>query len=222
MEINERIQEELDALVTNYPPLSACVDDVRAAYELMKDTCQRGGIIMICGNGGSAADAEHIVGELMKGFKQQRPVLDEQRRALLSAFPGDGAYLADNLQRGIPAISLVSQSSLLSAFINDVAPDMAFAQQVFGYGIEGDVLIGISTSGFSKNVVNACKVAKAFGIGTIGITGENGGELPGICNVVIRVPASDTFRVQEYHIPVYHALCAMLETVLFDDFSQNG
>jgi len=216
MDINERLQEELDILTTNYPQLSSCIDDVMAAFELMKNTCRRGGIIMTCGNGGSAADAEHIVGELMKGFKQKRPVTGEQRAALLAAFPGDGSYLADNLQRGIPAISLVSQSSLLSAFINDVAHDMVFAQQVFGYGVEGDVLLGITTSGYSGNVVNACKTAKAFGIGTIGLTGETGGELTQICDVTIRVPASDTFRVQEYHIPVYHTLCAMLESVLFE------
>ena len=216
MELNERVQEELDILVTNYPQLSMCVDDVLASYELIKDACQAGGIIMVCGNGGSAADAEHIVSELMKGFKQKRPITNEQRDALLTAFPGDGAFLANNLQRGIPTISLVSQSSLISAFTNDVTHDMVFAQQVFGYGVEGDVLIGISTSGHSRNVVNACKVAKAFGIRTIGMTGENGGELPGICDVTIRVPASDTFRVQEYHLPVYHVLCAMLESVLFE------
>ena len=170
---------------------------------------------MTCGNGGSAADAEHITGELMKGFKLKRLLTDEQRNALISAFPTDGAYLADHLQQAVPAISLVSQSSLSSAFINDVAPDMVFAQQVLGYGNAGDVLLGISTSGNSKNVVNACKVARAFGIGTIGMTGEHGGKLMEICDITIRVPACETFRVQEYHLPVYHALCAMIEKELF-------
>ena len=213
--MEERIQHELDALLTNYPQLSNCTGDILAAFELMKKTCRNGGVIMTCGNGGSAADAEHIVGELMKGFKLKRPVTGEQREALATAFPGDGCYLADNLQRGIPAISLVSQSSLLSAYINDMTPDMAFAQQVFGYGAAGDVLIAISTSGNAKNVVNACKVAGAFGISTIAMTGESGGEMLGLCDVTIRVPASETFRVQEYHLPVYHTLCAMLENELF-------
>jgi D-sedoheptulose 7-phosphate isomerase len=179
---------------------------------------------MTCGNGGSASDAEHIVGELMKSFKLKRPVTDAQREALVAAFPVDGTYLAGHLQRGIRAISLVSQSSLSSAFINDVAPDMVFAQQVFGYGSAGDVLLAISTSGNSKNVVNACKVAHTFGIGTIGMTGEHGGKLMEICDVTIRVPACETFRVQEYHLPVYHTLCAMLEMDMFstDNKSDYG
>jgi len=213
--MKQQIQKEWDTLLTNYPQLSTCVDDLWAAYEILKNACQKGRFIMTCGNGGSAADAEHIVGELMKSFKQKRPLTDEQREALVWAYPDDGAYFAEHLERGIRAISLVSQSSIASAFINDVAPDMVFAQQVFGYGNAGDVLWAISTSGNSKNVVNACKVARAFGIRTIGMTGEHGGKLLEICDVTIRVPACETFRVQEYHLPIYHTLCAMLEIEMF-------
>jgi len=215
--MNGQVKKELDVLLENYPQLSSCVDDIRAAYQLIKNTCQRGGIIMTCGNGGSASDAEHIVGELLKGFKLQRPVVSDHRVALVKAFPSEGDYLANNLQRGIPAISLVSQSSVSTAYINDVTPDMVFAQQVYVYGIAGDILLGISTSGNSMNVVNACKVARAFGIQTIGMTGEDGGLLRAICDVTIRVPATETYRVQEYHLPVYHALCAMLEIEMFSN-----
>ena len=175
---------------------------------------------MTCGNGGSAADAEHIAGELMKSFKRQRPITGEQRAALSAAFPDGGAYLARHLQQGIPCISLVSQVSLMTAFANDVAADMAFAQQVFVYGCPGDVLIGLSTSGNATNVVNACATAKASGVKTIGITGEHGGKLRGICDVTIAVPARETYRVQEYHLPVYHALCAMMEGSIF--FEKQG
>ncbi len=213
--MKDQVQVELDILLMNYPQLSKCEDDIREAYELMKSSYLQGGTIMTCGNGGSASDAEHIVGELMKGFKLKRPVSNEQRNKLMSAFPGDGTYLADHLQQGVPAISLVSQTAVSSAFSNDVAPDMVFAQQVFGYGKAGDVLFGISTSGNSKNVVNACKVAKAFGIKTIGMTGEHGGRLREICDVTVRVPACETFRIQEYHLPVYHTLCAMIEMEFF-------
>lgn len=213
--MKDRVQKEWDILWTNYPQLADCKEDIRKTFALMSDCCRQGGLIMTCGNGGSASDAEHIVGELMKGFKLKRPATKEQRESLMSAFPDEGAYLADHLQRAIRAVSLVSQTALSSAFANDVAADMVFAQQVFGYGKPGDLLIGISTSGNSRNIVNACKTAKAFGIGTIGITGESGGMLREICDVTIRVPACDTHRVQEYHLPIYHALCAAVEAEMF-------
>ena len=213
--MREPVQQEFNILLANYPQLLGCADDICTAFELLKETCRQGGIIMTCGNGGSAADAEHIVGELMKGFKMERKIADEQRNVLIATFPDEGAYLADRLQWGIPAISLASQSSIFSATANDLAPDMVFAQQVFGYGNAGDVLLGISTSGNAQNVVNACKVAKAFNIRTIGMTGTHGGKLLEVCDVTIRVPAVETFRVQEYHLPVYHTLCAMLEAELF-------
>jgi D-sedoheptulose 7-phosphate isomerase len=213
--MSHHIQKELDTLLTNYPQLAGCKDDIWNACELMTGCYRQGSLIMTCGNGGSAADAEHIVGELMKGFKHKRPLSGEQRAALETAFPDEGTYLADHMQQGIPAISLVSQVALSSAFANDVTHEMAFAQQVFVYGCPGDVLFGFSTSGNSKNVVNACRVAKAYGIKTIAMTGEHGGKLREICDVAICVPANETYRIQEYHLPVYHVLCAMAEWSLF-------
>jgi D-sedoheptulose 7-phosphate isomerase len=216
------VLNELEILLTNYPELSSCKEDVLAAFGLMKECYLHGGMIMTCGNGGSAADAGHIVGELMKGFKRKRRLTDSQREKIKSCFPTEGDTLADNLQQAIPALSLSDQVALTSAFINDIAPDMVFAQQVFGYGKEGDVLIGLSTSGNSKNVVNACRIASSFGVKTIGLTGESGGEMREVCNLTIRVPAIETYRVQEYHLPVYHTLCAMLETDFFSDYPACG
>jgi D-sedoheptulose 7-phosphate isomerase len=206
------VKKELDLLFLNYPELVICKNDIVAAFKFMLACSSQKGLIMTCGNGGSAADAGHIVGELMKGFKQKRPLTPEERETLKRTFPDKGDYLAARLQRGIPALSLSDQVALTSAFINDVAPDMVFAQQVFGYGKAGDVLVALSTSGNSPNVLNACRVAKAFHIKTVGMTGEAGGEMKEICDVTIRVPACETCRIQEYHLPVYHALCSMLET----------
>lgn len=206
---------ELEVLLRNYPELAICKNAVLTAFNLMLGCYTKGGTIMVCGNGGSAADAEHMAGELMKGFKNKRPLSNRQRDMLLSANPEEGIYLAENLQQAIPAISLASQSALFTAFINDVCPDMVFAQQVFGYGKAGDVLFAISTSGNSANVVHACKVARSFGIKTIGLTGELGGKLREACDVTICVPARETFRIQEYHLPVYHTLCAMVEQDAF-------
>ena len=207
---------ELNILFSNYPSLKVCEESIVTAFQLLSDCYRTGGLIMVCGNGGSAADAEHIVGELMKGFKRQRPLSAEQRLLLQSAFPDDAAYLSDNLQQAIPAISLVSQTSVSTAFINDVAAEMVFAQLVMGYGKPGDALIGLSTTGNSSNAVNACKVAKALGIRTIGFTGERESLLSEICDVTIRVPAQEVYRVQELHQPIYHTLCAMLEADAFE------
>ena len=211
------VNEELELLFSNYPDLKGCRDSIVAAFQLLSNCYHQRGLIMVCGNGGSAADAEHIVGELMKGFKLKRPVRPEQRRLLQSLFAADGELLADHLQQAIPAISLVSQTSVSTAIINDVKAEMVFAQLVYGYGKPGDVLTGLSTTGNSKNVVNACKVAKALGIHTIAFTGENESQLSEICDVTIQVPAQEVYRVQEFHQPVYHTLCAMLEKKAFDN-----
>ena len=211
------VNEELDLLFSHYPDLKGCRDRIVAAFRLLSNCYSQRGLIMVCGNGGSAADAEHIVGELMKGFKMKRPLKPEQRRLIQSMHTSDGEFLTDHLQQAIPAISLVSQTSIATAFINDVNADMVFAQLVFGYGKPGDVLIGLSTTGNSKNVVNACKVAKASGIHTIAFTGEKESQLSEICDVTIRVPAQEVYRVQELHQPVYHTLCAMLEREAFDN-----
>jgi len=203
-------------LIQRYPPLKACGEEIGRACLLLINSYQNGGKLLICGNGGSAADADHIVGEMMKGFKLRRNLPQSQCDRLTDAFPEDGCYLANHLQGALPAISLIGQTALSSAFVNDVAADMVFAQQVFGYGKPGDVLMGLSTSGNSKNVVNAVKVAKAFGLKTISLTGISGGAIKGLCDVTIQAPATETFQIQEYHLPVYHALCAATEAEFFD------
>lgn len=205
----------IEELIFSYPGLDVCASDIKAAFEVLRDCYRRGGKVLICGNGGSASDAEHIVGELMKGYLLKRPLSDEVRAKLASASPQDGEYLADRLQGALPAISLVSQTSLLSAIANDTAADMVYAQQVYAYGREGDTLLGISTSGNSTNVTRAMQVARAFGIHTIGLTGRTGGKLKPLCDVCIRVPANDTMLVQERHLPIFHVLCAMLEEEFF-------
>ena len=192
-------------LLERYPGLEVCKDSIMQAAELMIDTYNKGGKILVCGNGGSAADSEHIVGELMKGFLSCRPVTDER-------IPIE---LRKNLQGALPAISLPSQCSILSAFVNDVEPDMMYAQLVYGYAKKEDLVIGISTSGNSKNVVNAVKVANSVGAKTLCLTGEGGGILGEISDVTIKVPEKETYKIQEYHLPVYHYLCAYVEKHFF-------
>lgn len=205
----------LHTLVTRYPELAACLADIQAAFDLLRATFQRDGKVLVCGNGGSAADSEHIVGELMKGYRLPRPLPDATRRRILEAWPAEGAYLADHLQGALPAISLVSQSALLSAFANDVAADMVYAQQVYGYGRPGDTLIAISTSGNAANVLHAVQVGRALGLSAIGLTGRDGGRLKAVCDITIRVPADSTPAIQERHLPIYHTLCALLEEAFF-------
>ncbi|MFV0401135.1 MAG: SIS domain-containing protein [Oscillospiraceae bacterium] len=207
--------KHLDELIARYPTLSVCREDIAAAAEVLCTSYRLGGKLLVCGNGGSAADSEHIVGELMKGFLLARPVDGSLREKLLAAYPDEGDYLADNLQGALPAISLVSHSALSTAFSNDIAPDMVFAQQVFGYGKPGDVFLGISTSGNAANVLHAAQVAKARGMVAVGLTGRSGGKMAGACDICIRVPADSTPHVQEYHLPVYHALCSMVEQTFF-------
>ena len=192
-------------LMERYPALEVCRDSIQQAAELMIDIYRRGGKVLVCGNGGSAADSEHIVGELMKGFLLPRTVTDGR-------IP---EALRKNLQGALPAISLPSQCSILSAFVNDVEPDMMYAQLVYGYAREQDLVIGISTSGNSKNVVNAVKVANSIGAKTLSLTGEGGGILGEISDVTVKVPAMETFKIQEYHLPVYHYLCAAVEKYFF-------
>ena len=193
-------------LINRYPELDFCASDIEKALKLMIDTYKKGGKILVCGNGGSASDSEHIVGELMKGFMLKRPVNDER-------IP-EG--LRKGLQGSLPAISFPSQSAILSAFINDVDPMMMYAQLVYGYAKSEDLLISLSTSGNSKNVVNAAKVAKALGVRTLALTGKNESKLSEICDVTIRVPDTETYKVQELHLPVYHYLCAEVEKNFFN------
>jgi D-sedoheptulose 7-phosphate isomerase len=205
----------LVSLVERYPALESCAAEIEDAFKLLCSTFERGGKVLTCGNGGSAADAEHIVGELMKGFQHMRPVPDEFATKLTKAFPEEGVTISRQLQRGLPSISLVNQTSLGTAISNDVSPGMVFAQQVYGYGEPGDTLLCLSTSGNSLNVVRAVQVAHVMGLTTVGMTGQSGGRLAELCSVVIRVPETRTRLVQEYHLPVYHALCLMLEKEFF-------
>lgn len=203
------------ALIDTYPDLSVCKNDLESAFELLKSTYQQKGKLLICGNGGSAADSEHIAGELMKGFVSKRPLPDKMRRRFRELFPEEGDFIADNLQGALPTISLVSHSALMTAFINDVSAETVFAQQVYGYGQKGDALLAISTSGNSANVVRAAQVARALELQTIGLTGAGGGKLSDLCEVTIKVPREETHRIQELHLPVYHALCIALEEAFF-------
>lgn len=210
------MQAILETLETRYPDLSICMADIEQSYRVLQDAFANGNKLLICGNGGSAADSEHIVGELMKGFELKRPISAEMREKLIQQNPEIGAYLAEKLQGALPAIALTTHSALISAISNDVAGDMIFAQQAYGYGQAGDVLLGISTSGNSGNVVNAIHVAKALGLKTIGLTGKTGGKMSALCDVTICVPYDTTAKIQERHLPVYHALCTMLEQDFFD------
>jgi len=207
--------EYIERLVGRYPDLTECALSIQAAYLLLETCFSDGKKALVCGNGGSAADSEHIVVELMKGFYLKRPAPVELRAKLLAQLSAEGAYLADHLQGALPAISLVSQTSLVTAFINDVAADMVYAQQVYGYGTPGDVVVGLSTSGNSANVLNALKVGRALGLGTLGFTGAVGGAMVDACDVVIRVPWQQTPDIQERHEAIYHALCAQLEEHFF-------
>lgn len=193
-------------LYERYPALCVCKEDIEKALHLMIDTYKNGGKVLVCGNGGSASDSEHIVGELMKGFILKRPVTDER-------IPKE---LRKGLQGSMPAISLPSQSAILSAFINDVDPEMMYAQLVYGYAKEEDLVIGLSTSGNAKNVVNAIQVAKCLGVKTLALTGEKESKLSEQCDVTIKVPETETYKIQEYHLPVYHYLCSEVEKEIFD------
>jgi len=203
------------AMLRKYPELDVCMPDIGRALETLKTTYRAGGKAMLCGNGGSASDSEHIAGELMKGFLKRRSLPGDVRELFARSFPDDGEYLADRLQGALPAISLVSHSALLTAYANDVSAEMIFAQQVYGYGKPGDTLIGLSTSGDSLNVVRAAQVARVLGVATVGLTGEDGGRLAETCDVAIRVPWRSTPDVQERHLPIYHGLCVCLEEEFF-------
>lgn len=196
----------MNELIDRYPQLNVCAKDIENALALMIDTYKNGGKILVCGNGGSSADADHIVGELMKGFKLPRKVADER-------IP---QKLREKLQGALPAISLSAHASLMTATINDNDADMIFAQQVYGYANENDLLIAISTSGNSKNVLNAVKVAKALGVKVVALTGGTGGELKELADATICAPATETYKIQEYHLPIYHYLCAKVEKEFFD------
>ena len=201
----------LDELIKRYPILERVREDIEAVYGILERCYENGGKLLIAGNGGSAADAEHIVGELMKGFVKRRPVTEEMKEALEKADPVRGKELSEKLQGGLPAIALVDHAALSTAFANDVDGMLSYAQQVNGYGKRGDVFLGMSTSGNAENVMYAAVTAKAKGMQVVGLTGKDGGKLAGIADAAVIVPEMETYKIQELHLPVYHALCLMLE-----------
>lgn len=202
---------QIEKLISRYPLLECCKHDIQLAFEILRESYKAECKLLVCGNGGSAADAEHIVGELMKGFKNSRKCDEEMTRRLKAVDVKMGAVLADNLQGALPAIALDGHIALSTAYMNDCAPLLCFAQQVNGYGCCGDVLLAISTSGNSQNVLYAAVAAKARGIKVIGLTGRRVSELSVLADVCIRVPQTETYMIQELHLPVYHCLCLMLE-----------
>lgn len=213
--LEKGLEKHLDLLTGRYPALESVRADIISAYQLLENCYAHDHKLLIAGNGGSAADAEHIAGELMKRFKIFRPVPDELAQKLKEIDPKRGENLAHNLERGLMAIPLVAHEALSTAYINDVDGLGVFAQQLYGFGRPGDVFLGISTSGNSKNVISAAVVARALGIKVIGLTGAAGGELAEISDVAVRVPATETYMIQELHLPVYHCLCLMLEEHFF-------
>ena len=213
--LEEKLEKHIDLLVSRYPSLQSIRDVIIDAYLIMEECYLQGGKLLIAGNGGSAADSEHIAGELMKRFKTPRPVSLEFANRLKQIDPERGTELAKNLECGLMAIPLVAHEALTTAYINDVDGLGVFAQQLFGYGRAGDVFLGISTSGNSKNIMNATVVARALGIKVIGLTGENGGELAEVADVAVKAPETETYMIQELHLPIYHCWCLMLEEHFF-------
>lgn len=205
----------IQTLIERYPKLIVCKNDIEKAYELLEDTYSKERKLLVCGNGGSASDSEHIVGELMKEFKLKRKVYADQAESMKAIDSEMGTTLAENLQGALPAICLTGHSSLTTAFMNDANADLVFAQQVNGYGKANDVFLGISTSGNSKNVVYAAITAKAKGLKIIGLTGQKESKLSKMADCCIRVPEMETYKIQELHLPVYHCLCLMLEDHFF-------
>ena len=218
--LEPRLEKHIDLLISRYPALGEVRDDIISAYLIMEECYEHDGKLLIAGNGGSAADSEHIAGELMKRFKTPRPVTAEFAEKLKSVDPERGEKLAKNLERGLMAIPLVAHEALSTAYINDVDGLGVFAQQLFGFGRPGDVFIGISTSGNSKNVMLATVVARALGIKVIGLTGSKGGELATAADVCIKAPSDETYMIQEYHLPIYHCLCLMLEDKFFGEVKE--
>ncbi len=209
------LEKHIDLLVQRYPILKTVKQDIIDAYLVMEECYEHDGKMLIAGNGGSAADSEHIAGELMKRFKTPRPVSVEMAERLKEIDPVRGENLAKNLERSLMAIPLVAHEALTTAYINDVDGLGVFAQQLFGFGRPGDVFLGISTSGNSKNIISATVVARALGIKVIGLTGMDGGELARVADVTVKVPEIETYMIQELHLPVYHCWCLMLEEKFF-------
>ena len=216
-ELEKRLMKHIDLLVERYPSLESEKNSIISAYLLLEECYVNGGKLLVAGNGGSAADAEHIVGELMKGFKMPRKPRADFAEKLMAENQELGTVLAENLQGALPAIALDGHPALSTAYMNDCEPLLCFAQQVNGYGKAGDVFLGISTSGNSKNVLYAATTAHAKGMKVIGLTGAKSSKLEQMSNVCIKVPQTETYMIQELHLPVYHCLCLMLEDRFFGE-----
>lgn len=212
--LSSGLERLIGQLIERYPELNSCSGRIKKAFIILKETFANGGKLLVCGNGGSAADAEHISGELMKGFLKKRP-LDTELLVKIKNAGGTDDW-AERLQGSLPVIPLSTNTALITAISNDLGSDLVYAQQVLGYGKKGDALLAISTSGRSTNVLRAVMVAKAIGLRTIGLTGEAGGFLKDLCDITIQAPADETYRIQEYHLPIYHLLAAMLEEEFFE------
>lgn len=208
-------QEIIDKLIERYPKLFNCRLAIENSIEIIKECYINNGKLLICGNGGSASDSLHIVGELMKSFVLPRKLNIDYIEKIIKMFPENAEYFIKNLQGTLPAISLVSEIALTTAYSNDNSADLCFAQQVLGYGNENDILISISTSGNSKNVIYASQIAKLKNLKVISLTGRDGGELKEISDININVEEKETFIIQEYHLPIYHALCLAIENEIF-------
>lgn len=204
-------------LIARYPELEDCATDIKEAYETLSASYKNGGKMLVAGNGGSCSDSEHIVGELMKSFRFNRKIAAEDTRKLVELFGEEGMHLSDTLEGCLPAIPLTSMPALSSAYLNDVDPLMVFAQLLYGYASENDTFLGISTSGNSRNIINAAMVAKMKGIHTIALAGESKAKADDYFDIVIHVPSKETYQIQELHLPIYHALCAMLEADFFEE-----
>ena len=214
-ELDNRLMRHIDLLMERYPSLESAKNDIVAAYLLLEESYKNGGKLLVAGNGGSAADAEHIVGELMKGFKLPRKPEADFAEKLVEENQELGAVLAENLQGALPAIALDGHPALSTAYMNDCEPLLCFAQQVNGYGKSGEVFLGISTSGNSKNVLFAATTAHAKGMKVIGLTGAKDSKLKDMSDVCIKAPQTETYMIQELHLPIYHCLCLMLEDRFF-------
>lgn len=214
-QLEKRLEKHIDVLLRRYPVLHEIKNDILEAYFVLEKCYASGGKLMIAGNGGSAADAEHIAGELMKRFKIPRPVSKDYAEKLIQIDPERGRKLAKNLEKSLMAIPLVAHEALTTAYINDVDGVGVFAQQLMGFGKKGDVFLGISTSGNSENIINATIVAKASEIKVIGLTGAKGGILANVSDICVKVPETETYMIQELHLPIYHCWCLMLEDKFF-------
>ena len=205
----------IESLIKRYPKLHELKDSIISAVEVLKESYTKDGKLLVAGNGGSASDAEHIVGELMKGFVLPRVIEDNLKEKLRDEDEELGSFLIDKLQQALPAICLSSHNSLSTAVLNDIGGEISFAQQLNGYGRQGDIFLAISTSGNSKNILYAAVLAKAKGMKVIGLTGETGGKLAKYSDVLLNVPEKETYKIQELHLPIYHCICIMLEEYFY-------